>query len=65
MFPNAAYQPAEQTALPLLHEIAHIELNTIVLALDMAGRYANYGLPFDFVRDWSFLQMTKPNILCC
>ena len=36
----------------LLHAIAHIELNAIDLALDMAGRYAAYGLPFDFVRDW-------------
>ena len=39
----------------LLHAIAHIELNAIDLALDMAGRYAAYGLPFDFVRDWLFV----------
>ena len=38
--------------IALLHAIAHIELNAIDLALDMAGRYAAYGLPFDFVRDW-------------
>ena len=38
--------------IALLHAIAHIELNAIDLALDMAGRYASYGLPFDFVRDW-------------
>lgn len=38
--------------IALLHAIAHIELNAIDLALDMAGRYAEYGLPFDFVRDW-------------
>ena len=38
--------------IALLHAIAHIELNAIDLALDMAGRYTAYGLPFDFVRDW-------------
>jgi len=38
--------------IALLHAIAHIELNAIDLALDMAGRYAAYGLPFDFVHDW-------------
>ena len=38
--------------IALLHAIAHIELNAIDLALDMAGRYAAYNLPFDFVRDW-------------
>lgn len=38
--------------IALVHAIAHIELNAIDLALDMAGRYAGYGLPFDFVRDW-------------
>ena len=38
--------------IALLHAIAHIELNAIDLALDMAGRYASYGLPFDFVKDW-------------
>ena len=35
-----------------MHAIAHIELNAIDLALDMAIRYSAYGLPFDFVRDW-------------
>ena len=29
------------------HEIAHIELNAIEPALDLAGRYAAYGLTFD------------------
>ena len=38
--------------IALLHAIAHIELNAIDLALDIAGRYATYSLPFDFVRDW-------------
>ena len=36
----------------LLHAIAHIELNAIDLALDMAGRYGAEAMPFDFVRDW-------------
>ena len=39
----------------LLHAIAQIELKAIDLALDMAGRYATYGLPFDFVVDWLFV----------
>ena len=39
----------------LLRAITNIELNAIDLALDMAGRYATYGLPFDFVRDWLFV----------
>ena len=36
----------------LLHAIAHIELNAIDLALDMALRFADQNMPFDFVRDW-------------
>jgi len=39
----------------LLHAIAHIVLNAIDLALDIAGRHATYGLHFDFVRDWLFV----------
>ena len=39
----------------LLHAIPHKELNAIALDLDMAGQYATYGLPFDFVRDWLFV----------
>lgn len=38
--------------IALLHAIAHIELNAIDLSLDIAVRYANYSLPFDFVKDW-------------
>ena len=38
----------------LLHEIAHIELNAIEPALDLASRYAAYGLTFDYVRHWLF-----------
>ena len=36
----------------LLHAIAHIELNAIDLALDMACRFVDQRLPFDFYRDW-------------
>ena len=38
--------------IALLHAIAHIELNAIDLSLDIAVRYAKYGLPFAFVEDW-------------
>lgn len=39
--------------IALIHAIAHIELNAIDLALDMAARYTHlHKLPFDFVRDW-------------
>ncbi len=38
--------------IALLHALAHIELNAIDLALDIAVRFHSYGLPFDFVRDW-------------
>lgn len=36
----------------LLHAIAHIELNAIDLALDMATRYQHHRLPLDFTKDW-------------
>ena len=36
----------------LLHAIAHIELNAIDLALDMAVRYQHHRLPLDFTKDW-------------
>lgn len=42
--------PAGRCAL--LHAIAHIELNAIDLALDMAARFTDQHLPFDFVKDW-------------
>jgi len=38
--------------IALLHAIAHIELNAIDLALDMAVRYQHHHLPLDFNRDW-------------
>ena len=36
----------------LLHAIAHIELNAIDLALDMACRFVGQSLPKDFYSDW-------------
>ena len=36
----------------LLHSLAHIELNAIDLAFDMAGRWAGEGLPRAFYDDW-------------
>ena len=38
--------------IALVHAIAHIELNAIDLALDMAGWYSDYVLLFDFMRYW-------------
>lgn len=38
--------------IALLHAIAHIELNAIDLALDMAVRYQHHKLPLDFSKDW-------------
>ena len=35
-----------------MHAIAHIELNAIDLALDMACRYVAHRLPHDFYTDW-------------
>lgn len=36
----------------LLHAIAHIELNAVNLALDVAVRYWNVAMPDDFHREW-------------
>lgn len=36
----------------LLHALAHIELNAVDLAFDMAGRFAGEGLPRGFYDDW-------------
>ena len=38
--------------IALLHAIAHIELNAIDLALDMACRFIAHSLPRDFYSDW-------------
>jgi uncharacterized ferritin-like protein (DUF455 family) len=36
----------------LLHALAHIELNAIDLAWDMVARFADAGLPREFLDDW-------------
>ena len=38
--------------IALLHAIAHIELNAIDLALNMACRFVDQNLPKDFYNDW-------------
>ncbi len=38
--------------IALIHAIAHIELNAVDLALDMASRYFAETLPVDFYDDW-------------
>lgn len=38
--------------IALLHSLAHIELNAIDLAFDMAGRFAAMALPRAFFDDW-------------
>jgi uncharacterized ferritin-like protein (DUF455 family) len=36
----------------LLHALAHIELNAIDLAWDIVARFADAGLPREFLNDW-------------
>jgi uncharacterized ferritin-like protein (DUF455 family) len=50
--PRRRISSSSQGRIALIHAIAHIELNAIDLALDMAGRYGADAMPFDFVRDW-------------
>ncbi len=50
--PRRRITKASTGRIALLHAIAHIELNAIDLSLDIAVRYADYRLPFDFVWDW-------------
>ena len=38
--------------IALLHAIAHIELNAVDLALDIASRFTKTQLPVDFYHDW-------------
>ncbi|HCX69135.1 ferritin-like domain-containing protein [Parvibaculum sp.] len=42
----------ERGRIALLHSIAHIELNAIDLAFDMAGRFQQADLPRSFFDDW-------------
>ena len=50
--PRRRINSAPAGRIALIHAIAHIELNAIDLALDMAARFTHHHLPFDFVRDW-------------
>lgn len=42
----------ERGRIALLHSLAHIELNAIDLAFDIAGRFAGEDLPRAFFDDW-------------
>jgi len=42
----------ERGRVALLHSLAHIELNAIDLAFDLAGRFQAQGLPHSFFDDW-------------
>ena len=50
--PKRRITKAPEGRIALLHAIAHIELNAIDLALDMAVRYQHHHLPLDFTKDW-------------
>ena len=50
--PRRRITASDSGRIALLHAIAHIELNAIDLALDMACRYIAQGLPRDFYSDW-------------
>jgi uncharacterized ferritin-like protein (DUF455 family) len=49
--PKRGKAGSERSRFALLHALAHIELNAIDLAWDMAGRFGA-GLPRAFVDDW-------------
>src|SRR3989338_8572722 len=42
----------ERGRIALLHSLAHIELNAIDLAFDLAGRFQSEDLPRSFFDDW-------------
>ena len=42
----------ERGRIALLHSLAHIELNAIDLAFDLAGRFAGAAMPREFFDDW-------------
>ena len=50
--PKRRITKAASGRIALLHAIAHIELNAIDLALDMAIRYQHHHLPLDFTKEW-------------
>ena len=49
--PKRGRAGSERSRIAMLHALAHIELNAIDLAFDMAGRFGA-GLPRAFVADW-------------
>lgn len=49
--PKRGRAGSARSRFALLHALAHIELNAIDLAWDLAGRFGD-GLPQDFVDDW-------------
>ena len=50
--PRRRITAAPAGRIALIHAIAHIELNAVDLALDMASRYFAETLPVDFYDDW-------------
>lgn len=50
--PKRKITAAPEGRIPLLHALAHIELNAIDLAWDIAARFADRDLPRDFFDDW-------------
>ena len=50
--PRGCITAGASERIALLHAIAHIELNAINLALDMACRFIAQDLPRDFYNDW-------------
>ena len=64
--PRRRISKGKTERVALLHAIAHIELNAIDLSLDIAVRYTDYGLPFDFCAGLAFwLPVMKPAISPC
>ena len=50
--PKRKITAAPEGRRALLHAIAHIELNAVNLALDVAARYWAEAMPDDFYRQW-------------
>lgn len=50
--PKRKITQAPESRMPLLHALAHIELNAIDLAWDIVARFTDHGLPRAFFDDW-------------
>ena len=57
--PRRRIGPTPGGRIALVHAIAHIELNAIDLALDMACRYTDAALPRAFFDDWRWWPMMR------